>query len=81
MNAPIRRLYRSRDDATLFGVCAGLGQYFRVDPVIVRLVWILGTLVTGLVPGSIAYLIAALIVPKEPAVLPHGQAQVDPDVP
>ncbi len=66
----IRRLYRSRTENKLLGVCAGLGQYFEIDPVIMRLLWIFVSFVTGLVPGTIAYFVAGLIIPKEPAP-PH----------
>lgn len=61
----IKRLYRSKRDKVLGGVCAGIANYFEVDPVIVRLIWIIFTLVSmGF--GIIAYLIAWIIVPEEP---------------
>jgi phage shock protein C len=68
MTFPVKRLYRSRTDRKLLGVCAGLGFYFGVDPVIVRLLWIFGTLVSGLLPGAIVYLAGWFIVPVEPAL-------------
>ncbi len=65
MAKPIKRLYRSRDDKVLGGVCAGIANYFEVDPVLVRLLWVIFTLVSmGL--GIIAYIIAWIIVPEEP---------------
>jgi phage shock protein C len=66
MNAGVRRLYRSRTDRRLLGVCGGLGAYLAADPVAVRLVVVLFTLLTGIVPGAICYLVAWLIVPEEP---------------
>jgi len=65
MPPPIKRLYRSRRDKILGGVCAGIAEYFNVDPVLVRLLWIIFTLISmGL--GIVAYLIAWIIVPEEP---------------
>ncbi|MFQ6093507.1 MAG: PspC domain-containing protein [bacterium] len=59
-----KRLYRSRTNRRLWGVCGGIGEYFNIDPVIVRLLWILFTLAGG--GGIIAYIIACLIVPEQP---------------
>ena len=58
-----RRLYRSRDDRVLAGVCGGLGAYFGIDPTIVRVIAVLSIFV-GLL-GVIAYVILALVVPLE----------------
>ena len=58
-----KRLYRSVTNRKICGVCGGLGEYFGVDPTIVRLIWVLiacsGT-------GLIAYIIAAVIMPLNP---------------
>lgn len=67
MNQPIKRIYRSRIDGQLAGVCAGIGIYAGVDPVVVRLFAVFATILTGLVPGILAYLAAWIIVPAEPA--------------
>ena len=57
-----KKLYRSRKNKMLCGVCGGLGEYLGVDPTIVRLVWVLiacsGT-------GLLAYIIAAVIMPQK----------------
>ncbi len=58
------KLYRSRDNKVLFGICGGIGKYYNTDPTIIRVLWILFTLVYG--AGLLAYLIAALIIPEEP---------------
>jgi phage shock protein C len=60
-----RKLYRSANDRILGGVCGGIGEYFAIDPVIIRLLWVIFTLVGG--AGLIAYIIAAIIVPANPA--------------
>ena len=64
-NNTTKRLYRSRTDRKIAGVCGGLGEYFHIDPAIVRLIWIIGTVVTAFVPGIISYVIAAAVMPKE----------------
>ncbi|UFJ41636.1 PspC domain-containing protein [Brevibacillus humidisoli] len=60
----MNRLYRSRDDKKLFGLCGGLGQYVGVDPTWIRLGLVVVTLFTGL--PILLYVLAAMIVPKEP---------------
>jgi phage shock protein C len=60
------RLYRSNSDKKIAGVCGGIGQLMDVDPTIVRLVVIVLTFATGIVPFFVGYLIAWWIVPPEP---------------
>ena len=59
----IKRLYRSRTDKVLGGVCAGIGNYFNLDPVLVRVAWVVGFFAAGI--GFLAYLIAWIIIPEE----------------
>jgi phage shock protein C len=58
------RLYRSRDDVVCAGVFGGLGEHFGLDPVMLRLLFIVAIVFTGFVPGFIAYILAVLVVPK-----------------
>lgn len=58
-----KRLYRSRTDRMLGGVAGGLGRYFAVDPVLVRLAWV-ALAFSGI--GVLAYIVAWIIVPEEP---------------
>ena len=58
-----RRLYRSRSDRMLWGVCGGLAKYFDIDPTIVRIIAVLLVFANGL--GIIAYIIMAIVVPLE----------------
>ena len=60
----VKRLYRSRTDKKIAGVCGGLAKYFDVDPVIVRLSWLLFVLLAG--TGLILYIIAWIVIPLEP---------------
>jgi len=59
----IRRLYLSSDDKKLAGVCGGIAEYLEVDPTIIRLSWIVLTFATGVVPGVIGYIVAAIVIP------------------
>jgi len=61
----IKRLYRSGKNRVFGGVCGGLGDYFDVDPIIVRLVWVIFTLISFGI-GILAYLIAWIIIPRNP---------------
>ncbi|OGO77321.1 MAG: hypothetical protein A2Y23_02800 [Clostridiales bacterium GWB2_37_7] len=61
-----KRLYRSRTKRTLSGVCGGLEDYFNIDVTIIRLVWVLITIMSGGFPGIVAYVIAVFIIPEEP---------------
>lgn len=59
-----RRLYRSRSDRVIAGVCSGLARYLEIDPVVIRVVWAVLIVVAG--TGILAYLLAWLIIPSEP---------------
>ena len=58
-----KRLYKSNTDKKLDGVCAGIANYFNIDPTLIRLAWVIFTLAGGC--GLIAYIIAAIIMPRE----------------
>ena len=58
-----KRLYRSRSDRILWGVCGGLAKYFGIDPTIVRIIAVLSIFINGL--GILAYIILAIVVPLE----------------
>jgi len=62
----MKRLYRSKKDRMLFGVCGGIAEYFDVDPSLVRIIWVFFALGSGLIPGILTYAIAWLIIPEEP---------------
>jgi phage shock protein C len=59
-----KRLYRSGKDRILGGVCGGLGEHFEVDPVLVRLAWVLFSIIYG--AGILAYILAWIIIPRNP---------------
>lgn len=59
-----KKLYRSRSDQMLGGVCGGLGEYLGLDSTLVRLFFVLATLFSG--TGGLLYLILWMIVPLPP---------------
>ncbi|MBO5838001.1 MAG: PspC domain-containing protein [Oscillospiraceae bacterium] len=59
-----KRLYKSRDDQKIDGVCAGIAKYFDVDPTLIRLAWVLFCAIVG--SGVLAYIVCALVIPREP---------------
>lgn len=56
-----RKLYRSDSDRMLCGVCGGIGEYFNIDATIIRLLW---AVIACSGPGVIAYIVAAVIIPR-----------------
>lgn len=59
-----KRLYRNTSDQMLAGVCSGIGEYFNIDPTLIRLGWVVFSLAGG--SGLLAYIIAAIIIPEKP---------------
>jgi phage shock protein C len=70
-----KKLMRSRTDRKIGGVCAGLAQYLDLDTSLVRILWFFITLACGVVPGIVAYLLAWIIIPEEPLLLPVAASQ------
>lgn len=59
-----KKLYKSNQNKMLDGVCGGIAEYFGIDPTVVRLIWVLFSLMGGC--GILAYIIAAIIIPRNP---------------
>lgn len=59
-----KRLYRSREERRIAGVCGGIAEYLSVDPTLVRIFWALFAVAGG--PGVLLYVIMAAVVPEEP---------------
>lgn len=66
---PSQRLHRSVSDCKIAGVCGGIAEHFETDSTIVRLVWVLVTFVTGIVPGIAVYIVAWIIMPQMPVLV------------
>lgn len=62
----MKKLYKSEFDQILTGVIGGLGEYFTIDPTVLRVAFVVLVLVTGIFPGIIAYIIAYFIIPEKP---------------
>lgn len=67
-----KRLVRMRDDRMIAGVASGLARYLGLDPVIVRLIFVLLTVSHG--SGLLVYLILAIIMPEEDSVVAKANA-------
>jgi phage shock protein C len=61
----IKRLYRSSTDKVLSGVCGGIAEYSNMDSTLIRVIAVLITVFTGFLPGIIAYIIMAIIMPQK----------------
>ena len=62
----VRKLYRSKKDKMLGGVCGGMAEYFNIDPVLIRVLWVTFTLISAGLGGILAYIICWLIIPENP---------------
>lgn len=60
----MKNLYRSRTNKVIAGVCGGLGEYFSIDPVIIRIIWLICVFAYGV--GFLAYIICWIAIPQEP---------------
>ena len=60
-----KKLYRSLKNRMLAGVCAGVADYFGLDPTVIRLAWVVFSCLGG--SGILAYIICAIVIPNAPA--------------
>ena len=63
----MRKLYLSKKNGKIFGVCSGIGETYDIDPTLVRLILIFLCLATVIMPLVLTYLAAQLIIPEKPA--------------
>ena len=63
-----KKLKRSSSNRVIAGVCGGIGEYFNIDPVVIRIIWVLLSFMPG-GPGFLAYLVCALIIPEDDGVI------------
>ena len=61
-----KKLYRSMTDRKISGVCAGIAEYFGIDPTLVRIAWAIVSLFAFV--GVVAYFVCALVIPEKPDV-------------
>ena len=60
----MKRLYRSKKDRMLGGVCAGLGEHLDIDPTVIRLIWAVVTVIS-VGTGVLVYILAWILIPEE----------------
>lgn len=60
----MKKLYRSNSNKVFAGILGGLGEYYEIDPVLLRLFAVAIIMMTGFFPGALAYIIAIFIVPQ-----------------
>lgn len=73
-----KKLYRSVTDKMLGGVCGGIAEYFGIDPVIIRLTFVLAVIFGG--SGILAYIILWIIIPQKPYIItPFNQENKSDD--
>jgi len=63
----MKKLYRSNNKVWK-GILGGFGEYFNIDPVILRVVFVFFVLATGFIPALVTYLISLVIIPKKPTI-------------
>lgn len=78
MEEKTKKLYRSRTERVVFGVCGGLGKYFNIDPILFRFLFILLFLADGI--GLFLYIIMAVIVPVEPKKSDHRERDIESEI-
>ncbi|MCC2631205.1 MAG: PspC domain protein [Candidatus Paceibacter sp.] len=60
-----KKLYRSKTNRVFAGVCGGVAEYLNIDPTILRVLWVLLVVFTGIFPGVLVYIIAIFIIPEQ----------------
>ena len=59
----MKKLYRKPESGKIAGICEGMGEYFNIDPIIIRLIFLMALCIGG---GLLVYIIAWIVVPKVP---------------
>ena len=62
----MKKLFRSKTERQISGVCGGLAVYLNADPTIIRLAWVFISIFSAAVPGLLLYIICTIIIPEEP---------------
>ena len=59
-----KKLYRSKSDRVIVGVCGGIAEYFNIDPTVVRVAWAVTSIFAF--AGVVAYIVCAFVIPEKP---------------
>ena len=62
----MKKLFRSKTDRKITGVCGGIAAYFNIDSTTVRVIWAVISLISTTIPGILIYVVCALLIPEEP---------------
>jgi len=60
----MKRIYRSKTDKKIFGICGGIGEAYDIDPNVIRIVVVFLCFLTGLIPLIVTYVVARLLLPE-----------------
>jgi len=60
-----KKLYLSETNKVIAGVCGGIGEYFGIDPTVIRLIWVILSVPSLVLGGGLVYLIAMFVIPKK----------------
>jgi phage shock protein C len=74
----MKKLYRSRENVIISGILGGIAEYLEIDPVVVRVVFILLTCITGFFPGIIFYTVSLFIIPRDMSTISKKTGNHDP---
>jgi len=61
---PVKKLFRSRRNRMIAGICGGLAEYFEVDPTLVRVGYVVLSILSVAFPGILVYLILWVLIPQ-----------------
>ena len=61
----MKKLYRSKENRVWKGVLGGFGEYYTIDPTLLRVLFVIFVIITGVFPGVIAYIIAIFMIPSK----------------
>lgn len=59
------KAFKSKDDKVVTGVCAGMAEHLKIDPMIIRAIWVMAALLTGIIPVVVLYWYAHHLVPEQ----------------
>lgn len=65
----MKKLYRSKTDVKISGICGGIAEYLGIDSTIVRVLWVLGSFLTALMFGLLLYVVCVFIIPEDPGYI------------
>ncbi|PIR89500.1 MAG: hypothetical protein COU07_01200 [Candidatus Harrisonbacteria bacterium CG10_big_fil_rev_8_21_14_0_10_40_38] len=72
----MKKLYKSKDNKVFSGVMGGIGEYFGVDPILIRAGYVFLSIITGVFPGILAYILLVFVIPEKPK--PGERVRVSP---